>query len=266
MTQPVIAVAQFAPGADRAANLDTVRRLATEAAGRGAGLVLFPEYSSYFTPQPGPDWVEHAEALDGPFVTALGALADRLGIVVAAGLVERAASVDKVRNTVVALAPHEGLVATYRKLHLYDAFGQRESDWVEAGAIEAPRTFAWRGLTVGIQTCYDVRFPEVTRRIVDAGADLVLIPAEWVRGPLKEHHWRTLVTARALENTVYVAAADHTPPVGVGTSLVIDPMGVALAALGEAEGVATAVVDAARIAEVRAVNPALRLRRFRVAE
>ena len=117
---------------------------------------------------------------------------------------------------------------------------------------------------MGIQTCYDVRFPEVTRRLVDAGAELVLIPAEWVRGPQKEHHWRTLVTARALENTIYVAAADHAPPIGVGCSVVVDPMGVVVAALGEQVDAAVAFPTRARLDEVRAVNPALRLRRFDV--
>ncbi|HZK59138.1 MAG TPA: nitrilase-related carbon-nitrogen hydrolase, partial [Cryobacterium sp.] len=116
------------------------------------------------------------------------------------------------------------------------------------------------------QTCYDIRFPEVTRRLVDAGADLVLVPAEWVRGPLKEQHWRTLVTARALENTIYLAAADHAPPVGVGNSMVVDPMGVELVTIGETTDVAVAWVSAERVAAVRAVNPALALRRFRVVE
>jgi predicted amidohydrolase len=164
----------------------------------------------------------------------------------------------------VAVSPAGELVAAYRKLHLYDAFGEKESDWVLAGEIEAPQTFDVRDLTVGLQTCYDIRFPEVTRRLVDAGADLVLVPAEWVRGPLKEQHWRTLVTARALENTIYIAAADHAPPVGVGNSMVVDPMGVELVTVGETTDVAVAWVSAERISAVRRVNPALELRRFGV--
>ncbi len=261
-----VAVAQFAPGADTSTNVATIDRLAREAVERGAGLVVFPEYSSYFDGAPAEQWLPHAEGLDGPFISALGALADELGAIVVAGMVERADDPRKVRNTLVALAPGTGLVATYRKLHLYDAFGVLESDWVEAGVIEAPETFAWGGFTVGLQTCYDIRFPEVTRRVVDAGADLVLVPAEWVRGPLKEHHWRTLVTTRAIENTIYVAAAGQTPPIGVGNSLIVDPMGVAIASLGEAEDVAVAAVSPGRIAEVRLVNPALALRRFHIAE
>jgi predicted amidohydrolase len=260
-----IAVAQFAPGDDTAANLADIRMLATRAANRGAKLVVFPEYSSFFLPELGSRSVEAAEPIDGPFASALGALAAELGIHLVAGMLETTDGPRRFSNTLVAFDASGALVATYRKMHLYDAFGQKESDWVVAGPIEQPETFALGGLTVGLQTCYDIRFPEVTRRIVDAGADLVLLPSEWVRGPLKEHHWRTLVTARALENTVYIAAADQAPPIGAGNSMIVDPMGVELATIGENTDVALAWVSPARVAEVRAVNPALTLRRFGVA-
>lgn len=261
-----IAVAQFAPTDDPEANLAQMTRLAREAAARGAQLVVFPEYSSYFAPAFGPDWAAHAEAVDGPFARGLAQLAAELRIHIVAGLVERVAG-DEVRvsNTLVAVDDAGELIATYRKMHLYDAFGQRESDWVVAGSTDQVPTFAWRGFTVGLQTCYDIRFPEVTRALVDAGADLVLLPSEWVRGPLKEAHWRTLITARAIENTIFLAAADHAPPVGAGNSMVVDPMGVELVTIGEATDAAVAWISPARIAEVRRVNPALSLRRFGVA-
>ena len=257
-----VAVAQFHPGTDRDENLRAMRALAATAVSRGAALIVFPEYSAFFEPVMGPAFVAAAEPLDGPFVVALGELAAELGVHIVAGMLESTVVPGRFSNTLVALGPSGQLVAKYRKLHLYDAFGDRESDWVLAGTIEAPETFALAGLTVGLQTCYDVRFPEVTRRLVDAGADLVLVPAEWVRGPLKEHHWRTLLTARALENTVYLAAADQTPPVAVGNSMVIDPMGVELVTIGETTDVAVAWVSAQRVAAVRALNPALALRRF----
>jgi len=259
-----IAVAQFAPGDDTADNLERMSRLAGDAANRGALLVVFPEYSSYFTPTMDASWAEHAQGLHGPFVRALAELASELGIHVVAGLVERIQGETRVANTLVALDPSGELVAYYRKVHLYDAFGQRESEWIVPGPVEAPQTFAFGGFTVGLQTCYDLRFPEVTRQLVDAGADLVLVPSEWVRGPLKEAHWRTLATARAIENTVYLAAADHAPPVGVGNSLIVDPMGVELAGLGEEVGTAVAWITPARVTEVRRINPALQLRRFTV--
>lgn len=259
-----VAVAQFRPGTDGGENLKAMRVLTATAVSRGAALIVFPEYSAFFEPVMGPSSVAAAEPLDGPFVVALGELAAEFGVHIVAGMLESTVVRGHFSNTLVALGPSGRLVAKYRKLHLYDAFGDRESDWVLAGTIEAPETFDLAGLTVGLQTCYDIRFPEVTRRLVDAGADLVLVPAEWVRGPLKEHHWRTLLTARALENTIYLAAADQAPPVAVGNSMVIDPMGVELVTIGEATDVAVAWVSARRVAEVRALNPALALRRFGV--
>ncbi len=259
-----VAVAQFAPGADPVQNLARIGELATEAVAKGARLVVFPEYSSSFTPELGPHSVAAAQPLDGPFVSGLAALATALNAHLVAGIVETTSDPARFSNTLVALDPSGSLIATYRKLHLYDAFGQRESEWVVPGPVDEPQTFALAGLTVGLQTCYDIRFPEVTRRLVDAGVDLVLLPSEWVRGPLKEQHWRTLVTARAIENTVYFAAADQAPPTAVGNSMIVDPMGVELVTLGETTGVGVAWVSAERVAAVRAVNPVLGLRRFGV--
>ena len=259
-----VAVAQFAPGEDRVHNRDVVAGLIAVAASRGARLVVLPEYSSYFSDPLGASFARNAEPLDGEFVGGLAATAQEHGVFVVAGLVEKTGVAHKFSNTLVAVDPTGDVVATYRKQHLYDAFGAQESEWVVPGDLDAPQTFEVDGIVVGLQTCYDLRFPEVTRRLADAGADLVAVPAEWVRGPLKEHHWTTLLAARAIENTLYVAAADHPPSIGVGASAVVDPMGVTIAALGETTGVAVAEVSTARVREVREINPALRLRRYGV--
>jgi len=266
MTSTAIAVAQFAPGPDSASNLAQMRTLATTAAARGAALVVFPEYSSYFTPVMGQDWVDAAQPIDGEFAAGVAALAADLGVHVVAGMLERRDETARFSNTLVAFDSTGTLVAKYRKLHLYDAFGQKESDWAIPGDIEEPELFELGEIVVGLQTCYDIRFPEVTRRLVDRGATLVLLPSEWVRGPLKEHHWRTLVTARAIENTVYFAAADHGPPVGAGNSMIVDPMGVEIATIGESTDVVLAWIDPARVESVRVTNPALALRRFVISE
>lgn len=257
-----VAVAQFAPTSDEAANLDQIAALTGRAAERGASIVLFPEYSSYFVDPFDATLAAHAQEVDGAFTVALGTIAARHGVTVVAGLVERGGA-GRVRNTVVAV-DGDGLQAVYRKLHLYDAFGQRESDWVEAGEIAAPETFEVAGVRFSLMTCYDLRFPEVARVLADAGAHVVLTAAEWVRGPLKEHHWRTLLHARAIENTLYVAGADHPPPLGVGASVIVDPQGVELAGVGTGTDVAVAFVDPGVVERVRRVNPALALRRFRV--
>ncbi|WP_046468006.1 carbon-nitrogen hydrolase family protein [Allosalinactinospora lopnorensis] len=259
-----VAVGQFAPGEDKLANLAAAGELVTEAAGNGAHVVLLPEYAMFTAPRVDHRFVEAAEPLDGPFTAGLARLARDHGVHVAAGVNEALPGSGHFLNTFVAIDPRGEVTASYRKLHLYDAFGATESEVVRPGEIEPPQTFTVEGLTFGLQTCYDLRFPEVTRRIVDAGADVLLLGAEWVPGPLKEDHWVTLARARAIENTIYIAAAGQNAPTGAGNSMVIDPMGVRIAALGEETGVAVARISAKRVAEVRTKNPALRLRRFTV--
>lgn len=259
-----VGVAQFAPAASVSTNLDVIRELAVKAAARGAEVVLYPEYSSYFIDPFDETLAAHAEEVDGPFVAALIEIAAQTSLVLVAGLLEKGTDGRRVRNAVVAV-DGSGVLAVYRKLHLYDAFGQRESDWVEPGALDEPNTFEVAGMRFGLMTCYDLRFPEVARTLADADVDVVLVAAEWVRGPLKEHHWRTLLQARAIENTVFVAGADHPPPLGVGHSLIIDPQGVDIAAIGTGTDVVVAHLDVEAVARVRRVNPALALRRFRVA-
>jgi len=100
--------------------------------------------------------------------------------------------------------------------------------------------------------------------LADAGVTAVLVPAQWVRGPLKEDHWATLIAARAIENTCYVAAADHPPKYGIGLSRVVDPQGVTLAGVGAGDGLAVGFLVADEVRRVRERNPALELRRYRV--
>ncbi|MDA8370775.1 MAG: carbon-nitrogen hydrolase family protein [Nocardiopsaceae bacterium] len=259
-----VAVAQFAPGEDKEDNLAAVGRLTAEAAEHGARVVLLPEYAMFTAPRLGQRFVAAAEPLDGAFVSGLSRLAADHGMFVVAGVNEALPGSTRFRNTLVAMGPDGTIAASYRKLHLYDAFGVTESQVVEPGAIEEPQTFTVEDLTFGLQTCYDLRFPEVTRRIVEAGADALLLAAEWVPGPMKEDHWDTLVRARAIENTIYVAAAGQNAPTGAGNSMIVDPMGTRVVALGERTGVAVAPISAERVTEVRAKNPALRLRRFGV--
>ena len=257
-----VAVCQFAPGDAPDRNRGRIAELVAQAASRGAGVVVLPEYSNYFVNPMDDTLAANAEGLDGEFTGALRALAAEHGVVVVAGMVE-AADEGRVRNTVVAVSD-AGVQAVYRKQHLYDAFGQQESDWIEPGEIGAAAVFDALGLRFGLMTCYDLRFPEVARTLMDAGADALIVPAEWVRGPLKEHHWNTLLTARAIESTAYVIAADHPAPIGVGYSQVIDPMGVVIAGVSAGEGVAVASLDPDLIARTRETNPSLRLRRYRV--
>jgi len=258
-----LAVCQFAPGADPAANREEVADLVVKAAHAGAKLVLFPEYSNYFVAPFDESIREFSEPIDGDFILHLRTLAEVHDVTIVCGFLEAIADEDRPYNTAVAVNAG-GVIASYRKQHLYDAFGNVESDWIAPGALGAPETFELGGFTIGMITCYDLRFPEAMRVVVDAGADVVLAPAEWVKGPLKERHWNTLISARAIENTVFVAAADHPMPVAVGFSQIVAPDGTMLAGTSSEAGMAVATLRGDDLGRVRGVNPALTLRRYRV--
>jgi predicted amidohydrolase len=263
----LVAVAQFGPGPNPAENVETIANLVTAAAANGARLMVLPEYSAAFAGALD-SWVSAvAEPLTGPFVTALAELAREHQIAIVAGMLEASSNPADPRpfNTVFAVTAEHGLVARYRKLHLYDAYGSSESTWITPGdPRDAAQTFVIDDLTVGLQTCYDLRFPEVTRRLVDAGVQLVAMPSQWLAGPRKAHHWVALAAARAIENLVFVAAANQVGPAAVGLSRIVSPLGETLIDTGQATGVSLARVDPAAVAAAREVNPALANRRFGV--
>ncbi|NED99029.1 carbon-nitrogen hydrolase family protein [Phytoactinopolyspora halotolerans] len=252
-----VALVQMAAGTDPDANLTTIERLT---AGLDAELIVLPEAVMHDFGTPTTLLGPAAQDLDGPFVTALSALAKRQRAAVVGGMFERSGDDDRPFNTLVVVGPDGELRTTYRKAHLYDSFGYRESDRLSAGEPR-PVVVDLGGLHAGLLTCYDLRFPEHSRALVDAGAQTLVVPAAWVRGPLKEDHWETLVRARAIENTVYVAAAAQCGRAYSGRSMLVDPMGIAVAAAGEAAGVVTGEIRPDRLAEARERNPALQHRR-----
>jgi deaminated glutathione amidase len=253
-------VVQFAAATDVATNLDRIEALVTEAATAGAELIVVPEAAMHDFGPPDLPLGPVAQTLDGEFVHAISRLARQHGATVVAGMFEKSDDVSRPFNTLIAAGPDGDLLASYRKAHLYDSFGYRESDRLSRSDV-APTVVPTGDFKVGLMTCYDLRFPEFSRALVDAGADVLVVPAAWVRGPLKEDHWTTLLRARAIENTVYVVAAAQTGSAYVGCSAVIDPMGVIICSLGEEEAVATGEVNRARLESVRSRNPSLMNRR-----
>jgi predicted amidohydrolase len=260
-----VAVAQFAAGADKAANRDRLVELVDKAAAERADLVVAPEAAMHGFGAADTPLAPVAEPLDGPFVTAVRDAAQQHGVTIVAGMFESVPE-DSARayNTVVAVGGDGVLVGAYRKLHLFDALGNVESQRLVPGPMAA-LTFDCAGLRVGVLTCYDLRFPELARTLVDDGATLLAVPAAWYAGPEKLDHWRVLTRARAIENTVFVAAAGQPPPECCGHSAVVDPYGVVLTELGEDDGdLGVADVDPQRIDVVRRRLPSLAHRRFRV--
>ena len=172
-------------------NAGRVRDALERAADQGADLAVFPEATQV---RFGSDLRAAAEPLDGPFCSGLAAAAKQTGVALVAGVFEPAPG-GRVYNTAVAYDGAGELVTAYRKLHLFDAFGHRESDEVAPGSAPVACTIA--GVRTGLAICYDVRFGELSRALAVAGAALLVLPAAWAAGLFKEEHWVTLVRARA---------------------------------------------------------------------
>jgi deaminated glutathione amidase len=257
-----IAIAQTPGSPDKAANLACIGDLVASAATAGGDLVALPEYAMYKQPVRDAAFLDNAEALDGPFASAIRDLARTHAIAVVVGMQERIEDERRAFNTLLIVDRDGSDIGAYRKLHLYDAFGGTESTWIRPGALDQQLVFEIGDLRMGTMTCYDLRFPEMARVLVDRGAEALLIPSAWTPGPRKEDHWLTMVRARAIENVAYVVAPGLAPPLGTGGSLIVDPMGVVLAEIGEGVGLALADCTRERLAEVRTRNPALEHRRF----
>ena len=259
-----VALGQLPISPDPAVNLGRVAEALTDAARRGADLAVFPEATQA---RFGSDLRSIAEPLNGTFGTGLAEAARSTGVALVAGVFEPAPD-GRVYNTAVAYDGAGTLVAAYRKIHLFDSLGERESAMVAPGS--EPVVIDLAGIRTGIMTCYDVRFPELARALVAGGAELIVIPAAWAAGLFKEEHWVTLVRARAIENTVWVAAACQVPdasapptraPTGIGRSLLVDPMGVVRTDLGPFAGVGVADLDTSLTKQVRSMLPSLEHRR-----
>jgi predicted amidohydrolase len=253
-----VAVVQMSSAVDSAANREQVGRTLSGLES-GLDLVVLPEATMHDFGAPDHDLAAVAESLDGPFVSLLSEHARRLGATVIAGMFERTDGLPY--NTLAAVGPDGDVIAAYRKIHLYDSFGYRESDRLAAGPLE-PVVLDVADLRLGLMTCYDLRFPELGRALVDAGANAFVVPAAWVAGPGKLDHWRTLVMARAIENTVGVVAAAQSGERYTGHSLVVDAAGSRLEEAGEEDAVLRAELVADSIREVRDVNPSLLNRRM----
>ncbi|GHF06859.1 apolipoprotein acyltransferase [Amycolatopsis deserti] len=240
-----IGLCQLTSSADPAENLAPIREGVARAAGDGARVVVFPEAAmARFGVPLGPV----AEPLDGPWAKSVSAIADEHGVLVVAGMFTPSAD-GRVRNTllITGLGHHLG----YDKIHLYDAFGFRESDTVAPGT--SPVTVEVDGVTLGFATCYDVRFPELFRALADRGASAVVLPTSWGAGEGKRDQWEVLVRARALDSGCWVLGCGQADPAasgvevnpkaptGIGYSTVADGFGRVHAQLGA--GPESVVVD-----------------------
>jgi len=264
----IAAAVQMLASDNKAANLEEAEHWVRQAAAAAARLVVLPEVFIWR----GNKKIEHefAEPIAGPTATKMGDLALQLGIFLLAGsILEEIPNSHKVYNTSLLFDPRGKLIASYRKIHLFDVdlangVSLRESDTRAhgAGLVVADTELGKMGLSV----CYDLRFPELYRGLADRGAQLIFVPSAFTAFT-GAAHWEALLRARAIENQVFIVAADQFGKSAKsfechGHSMIIDPWGTILAELPDGPGVITADLDLDRLTKVRAELPALRHRRL----
>jgi len=264
----IAAAVQMVASDDKGANLQEAERWIRQAAAKGARVVVLPEVFIWR----GNKKLERefAEVIPGPTSTAMGALARELGIYLLAGsILEAISGSDKAYNTSLLFDPAGALLACYRKIHLFDVdlangVSLRESDTrAHGGEVVVAQTEFGR---MGLSVCYDLRFPELYRGHAEQGADVIFVPSAFTAFT-GQAHWEALLRARAIENQVYVIAADQFGKSAKsfechGHSMIVDPWGKILAELADGPGVITAEIDLDYLAKVRAELPALKHRRL----
>ena len=258
-----VAVGQFDVVDDWQVNATKVEDMIERATDKNVDLLVLPEGVMARFMDRKEQIRQAAQPLDGPFVHRIQQFTAGRALTVIFGIHE---SNDEARpyNTLVAIRAGE-IIAVYRKLHLYDAFAQVESDNVRPGE-ELPPLIDVSGFQVGLMTCYDVRFPELARLLSLQGADIIALPAAWAKGFGKERQWATLVSARALDNTVYVLASGESGSSCIGTSIIADPLGQPLTTSGYDTELAFTTVSADKLRRVRETLPVLDHIRFTTAK
>lgn len=260
---------QMRAGPDVPANLDRVEALAQRAAGCGAQLVATPENTTFLGPSD--QKVAIAEAIEGRSHQRLANLARQLRIHLLVGSVAERLDAQRCYNTSLLYGPDGRLIALYRKIHLFDVdipggATFRESATIAAGAeVVVARTALG---AIGLSICYDLRFPELYRKLVDAGAEILAVPSAFTLHTGRDH-WHPLLRARAIEAQAWVLgpAQEGKHDSGglrhsYGHSLIVDPWGTVVAERGDGEGFCIAEVDLGTVARVRAQMPVATHRRI----
>ncbi len=261
------AAVQMCSGESKVANLKAATRQVEKAAQLGAQVVALPELFNCLGRTE--IMLQEAEGIPGPTSEAMGRLARRLGIILVAGSIcERDVEAGKVFNTCLLIDSSGQLQARYRKMHLFDIdlpgqVSYQESSWLSPGddVVAVPTELGCFGLSI----CYDLRFPELYRRLIEAGAELLMVPAAFALATGKDH-WQVLLRSRAIENQVFVVAPNQfgqpTPQfTAYGRSTIIDPWGTSLAVAPDGESMILAQIDPGRQQEIRRRLPALAHRR-----
>lgn len=257
-----IAIVQFKASTNKETNLKKITNYISKAAQNKAELVAFPEFMMFYTnsSQTPKQLAGLAETINGTFVNTIAKAAKQNRIQVVGSFYEKSQKKDRVYDTSFIINKSGRVISTYRKIHLYDALGFRESDKMTSGSNIAKPVKTSIG-KVGMMICYDLRFPEMSRSLATAGSEVLVAPSAWVKGDMKEEHWLTINKTRAIENGCYVVAPDQVGNIYCGRSVVVDPYGRILLDMKKKQGLGYVNIDLKKIKEIRKVLPLLKNRR-----
>ena len=256
------AIVQFKASTNKETNLKKILNYISKAAQNKATLVAFPEFMMFYTDssQTPKQLASLAETISGNFVTTIANTAKENHIQVIGSFYEKSTKKNRVYDTSFVIDKSGKVISSYRKIHLYDALGFRESDKMISGSKIAKPVKTSVG-KVGLMICYDLRFPEMSRSLAVAGSEVLVAPSAWVKGDMKEEHWLTINKTRAIENGCYVIAPDQVGNIYCGRSIVVDPYGKILLDMKKRQGIGYVNIDLKKIKQVRKVLPLLKNRR-----
>ena len=257
-----VAIVQFKASTNKKQNLKKIISYTENAAKKGAELCAFPEFMMFYTSssQTSKELSSLAETINGNFVKTIAKAAKKNSIQVIGTFYEKSRKKNRVYDTSFLINKSGKVVSTYRKIHLYDALGFKESDKMISGSkiIKPSKTSIGK---VGMLICYDLRFPEMSRILTTSGSEILVVPSAWVKGEMKEEHWITLNKTRAIENGCYVLAPDQVGNIYCGRSLAVDPFGKILLDMKKRHGIAIVNISLDKVKKTRKVLPLLKNRR-----
>ena len=247
---------------DKKINLKNILRYISHATRKSSALCAFPEFMMCYTSssQSPTELANIAEKTSGEFVSSISEAAKQNSIQVVGTLYEKSPKPNRVYDTSFIINKKGTVISTYRKIHLYNALGFKESTKFSPGSsISKPvKTSVGK---MGMMICYDLRFPEISRILASSGSEVLVIPSAWVKGKMKEEHWLTINKTRAIENGCYVISPDQTGNIYCGRSLVVDPYGKIVLDMKKKEGIGFVDISLDEIRKVRQRLPLLRNRR-----
>ena len=257
-----VAIVQFKASTNKETNLKKIINFIIKAAKHQAELIAFPEFMMFYTnsSQTAKELANLSETIQGNFVARIAEEAKNNKIQVVGTFYEKSKIKNRVYDTSFVIDKFGKIISTYRKIHLYDALGFKESKKMTSGSKIANPVQTSIG-KIGMMICYDLRFPELSRSLAASGSEILIAPSAWVQGLMKEEHWITINKSRAIENGCYVIAPDQVGNIYCGRSIVIDPYGKVLLDMKKKQGIGYVDIKLKKIKETREVLPLLKNRR-----